>query len=312
MFCHLYRSFQLVPSLLLHFASRHLDQMLGPPSFQVIHQDGPTTDFRGLASTLDSHPESYLNPGWQSSQSPSIQDCVFPSYVARPFGARVTPPGSVHVGFSLMDLHELHTPLTMVTTAVTAHAELAAFLCARAHEFRSGGVLVLCFLIRSVSDDQSRGGDIWRSLTHTLTTCVQRLVSCGMVKAGLAQHLLSLPIHPRTPRQTNNVLSSIQHLWTVDYSCGIGGHESSESATATGEDSCLSTTTKLNEPPLTLPHSAWEAFLAGDISRSEYAGHGLILVKALYERRKSLSCLPFPNCEPCLTDPLIRLSPNIT
>lgn len=312
-------------------------------NFSVIHEDSPQADFRPLSQILDSSSESYLNPQWQASHQPSLQNLVFPRFVARPFASRIAPPSSVHLGISLMDLHWSHTPRnSAVSLSTSAHAELTAFLTARAHEFRKDGVLVMAFIARAEdnnmvlpdrpkstlyttspveANDVLGGGqvttdtpealpapvvqlrkqrtrsnsspsrpdiasagadpgasDIFTTMTNTLAPCLQRLVSCGMLKSDVARHLLSLPMHARTPRQTRNVLKSVRHLWKVDWSCGLGDEASSPDTPSDWRDQLVS-----ESEPLRLPHPAWKALQAGTLSRVAFAEHMIQLFKNLYE-----------------------------
>lgn len=316
-------------------------------NFSVIHEDSPQADFRPLSQMLDNNPESYLHPQWQATHEPPLHNAIFPSFVARPFASRIAPPSTLHLGISLMDLHWSHTPRSpTVSLSTSAHAELAAFLTARAHEFRKGGVIVMAYIARSedssvvlpdrprstvngvssteaertaaslasengidtetdgvmprnallrkerrrsnsspnrpsfagsagAADAAQRPSDIWSTLTNTLAPCLQRLVSCGMLKSDVARHLLSLPMHARTPRQTRNVLKSVKHLWNVEWSCGLGEEPVSSGA---------ATPALTSEPePLRLPHPAWKALQAGTLSRVAFAEHMIQLFKNLYE-----------------------------
>jgi len=325
-------------------------------NFSIIHEDSPQADFRPLSQMLDSNPDSYLHPQWQASHEPPLHNAIFPSFVPRPFASRIAPPSTLHLGISLMDLHWSHTPRSpTVSLSTSAHAELAAFLTARAHEFRKGGVMVMAYIARSedssvvlperpkstmysigadqadcsavsslgsengmhlrgdgdgdVVDDHAvspripllrkerrrsnsspsrpafggmpngadavgRPSDIWSTLTNTLAPCLQRLVSCGMLKSDVARHLLSLPMHARTPRQTRNVLKSVKHLWKVEWSCGLGDEPISTDAPPSLD--CES-------EPLRLPHPAWKALQAGTLSRVAFAEHMIQLFKNLYE-----------------------------
>lgn len=313
-------------------------------NFSIIHEDSPQADFRPLSQMLDSNPDSYLHPQWQAAHEPPLHNAIFPSFVSRPFASRIAPPSTLHLGISLMDLHWSHTPRSpTVSLSTSAHAELAAFLTARAHEFRKGGVIVMAYIARSEdsnvvlpdrprstvqsigSNEVSENGldargeasmlepeangtaprvpllrkerrrsnsspnrpsfaadgssadkpsDIWSTLTNTLAPCLQRLVSCGMLKSDVARHLLSLPMHARTPRQTRNVLRSVKHLWKVEWSCGLG--DEPVSADAAPALPC-------EAEPLRLPHPAWKALQAGTLSRVAFAEHMIQLFKNLYE-----------------------------
>ncbi|PKI83137.1 Fyv10p [Malassezia vespertilionis] len=124
-----------------------------PIVFNVIHEDSPQADYRSFTHLLDTHPDSYMNPIWQSSCGPCLQNFLYPSFVARPFGSRIVPPNTLDVGFSLMDLHWMHTPNAQgVALATTAQAELTTFLYARSHEFKQGGVFIMAFLARQEVD----------------------------------------------------------------------------------------------------------------------------------------------------------------
>lgn len=356
-------------------------------SFCITHEDSSIADFRALTQLLDTHPESYLSPHFQASHIPSLQNHIFPSFVARPFASRIAPPKTFHLGFSLMDLHWSHTPRnTAVSLATTAHAELTAFLTARSNEFKKGGIFLMAFIARSeektggdstsTSHSNSNGGkmacsstpaspllsqapspstagssrppmharssstpyefsrahpphssasspgaaashshsssgqgrrDIWTTLTNSLAPCLQRLVSCGMLKSELARALLILPMHPRTPSQTKVVLKGLRHVWKVEWSCGLGEGEEVDSTTEDHQEEELqddgsgvgssrrasreseeiggSGTSNLcdgvgqglkpgkgelkSEPaPLRLAHPAWKALQAGTLSVS--------------------------------------------
>lgn len=316
-------------------------------NFSIIHEDSPQADFRPLSQMLDSNPESYLHPQWQATHEPPLHNSIFPSFVSRPFASRIAPPSTLHLGISLMDLHWSHTPRNpTVSLSTSAHAELAAFLTARAHEFRQGGVIVMAYIARSEDSNmvlpdrprstvhgvgaadlerttaaiagghgdgdaleraadspamamlrkerrrsnsspnrpsslgngaaaESPASDIWTTLTNTLAPCLQRLVSCGMLKSDVARHLLSLPMHARTPRQTRNVLKSVRHLWRVEWSCGLGDEPISADAAPP--------TLASEAEPLRLPHPAWKALQAGTLSRIAFAEHMIQLFKNLYE-----------------------------
>lgn len=280
-------------------------------NFVTIHEDSLNADFRTFVRMLNTAPESHLNPLWQSSRSPSLHNSVFPLYAARPFGSRIVPPSTLHLGFSLMDLHWTHTPNTMdVSLATTAHAELHLFLTARANEFRKGGVFIVAFISRSSPEESERrrsdatvtdhatrearetsqresgdthsgtsrsgylsegGNDIWSTLTDMLVPCLLRLVSCGMLKSSVARHMLTLPLHPRTPTQTRRVLKQLSHLWSVEWSCGLGLSDNDGDALRSIPE------------PLRLPHPACAAFQAGVLNPQSLTEQILHLLKNLYE-----------------------------
>ncbi|GAA6018549.1 hypothetical protein JCM10207_007214 [Rhodosporidiobolus poonsookiae] len=174
------RSSSLIPPVLSHFSKRQLD-LLAPPadlstspgaissassidpdallSFQVTHCDKPSSDFRSIAQRAE---ETYLRAAPAPSKGPAaaiatgapldagLEDRVFSTFAARPFGARVLPKGSVSVGFSAMHLHWPSTDRKFrVAPATLAHGELMAFLSARATEFKPGGLLTLAYISRS-------------------------------------------------------------------------------------------------------------------------------------------------------------------
>lgn len=315
--------------------SRHVESQSSKINFTVIHEDAPTSDFRPIIQSLDTRSDSYLDPQWQATHQPSLQNSVFSSFVGRPFASRVSPPNTMHFGLSLMDLHWTHTPLNnAVPLSTCSHAELSTFLKARAQEFKTGGVLMIAFLARSedgavaqvkrrkstssqatianqparqtsrersgsslglaLSGEADGNGslprkshtDIWTKLTNTLAPCIQRLVSCGMLKSDVARHLLHLPLHPRTPTQSFSALSSLRHLWKVEWSCGLGEEGSDESASETGHHSGDSPTSRLppsEASPLRIAHPAWKAFQAGTLSKVALTEHMLMLYKNLYE-----------------------------
>lgn len=264
---------------------RHVEPQSSPINFTVVHEDDSSADFRPVIHSLDTRSDSYMDSQWQSMQQPSLRECIFSSFVGRPFASRIAPPNTMHFGISLMDLHWIHTPLNRgLPLATSSQAELVSFLKARALEFKPGGVLMVAYLARSenlasISSGYSRKAekDIWTKLTNTLAPCIQRLVSCGMLKSDVARYLLDLPLHPRTPSQTQAALDSVSHLWNVEWSCGLGrGPESSEQLSSTGLPP--------SEPqPLRIAHPAWKAFQAGTLSQVSLAEHTLMIIKNLYE-----------------------------
>lgn len=247
----------------VHYSSNAL-------SFQVTHEDNSAADFRPVTQILDHYPESYLDSQWQDSHSPSLANSIFTSFAARPFASRIAPPKTFHAGISLMDLHWIHTPITStISPAIQAQAELTAFLSARANEFQRGGLLVMAYIARSEELNQQK--DIWTTLSNTLAPCIQRLVSCSMVKSDVARHLLNLPMHPRSAQQTKSVLEGVDSFWKLEWSCGLG-YEDVGSSGLTSEPQTLR-----------LPHPAWKAYNSGTLSRVPFTEHMIQLFKNLYE-----------------------------
>jgi len=282
-------------------------------NFQVVHEDSQQFDFRLMLRLLEVHPESYLDPLWQSSHSPPLQNAIYSTFVSRPFGSRIVPPDTLQLGFSLMDLHWTHTPNTNVSLPSMAHAELSTFLNARAREFSRGGIFVVAFIARSetcsagcvknqclsVCDaskkrtESSASGsnmvssslnnkcdrDIWEAMTNMLVPCLQRLVSCGMIKIDVARQLMTLPMHPRTPTQTLRVLDELAHIWELAWSCGLGKSNQHLMSCENGE-----TITIHHEPEtLRLPQPAWLSLQAGKISPATYNDHVINMFKSLHE-----------------------------
>lgn len=126
--------------------------------------------------------------------------------------------------------------------------------------------------------------DIWTTLSNTLAPCIQRLVSCGMLKPDVARHLLQLPLHPRTPKQTKQTLTSLRHLWHVEWSCGLGAQGSTESSSSTTTQGDATATKLPSEPqPLRIGHPAVKAFRAGTLSRVALSEHMVMLFRQLYQ-----------------------------
>ncbi|WFD44768.1 hypothetical protein MPSI1_003439 [Malassezia psittaci] len=270
--------------------------------FFVVHEDVPQADFRAFSHLLDTHPESYMNTAWQASYEPSLQNRIFCSFISRPFGSRIVPRDTLHFGFSLMDLHWTHTPnATDLSLATTAQAELTSFLMARAREFCKNGVLLMAFIARSEPEDaanskceadkssfssSSRSSpttsstnpprDIWATMSDMLVPCLQRLVSCGMLKSNVARQLLTLPMHPRTPSQTMRVLKDLDHLWELDWSCGA--NQDTDLVSADGKHTISS-----ERQPLRLQQPTWVALQAGKITPAIYTEHIISMFKHLYE-----------------------------
>lgn len=296
-------------------------------NFVVLHEDISQSDFRWFQQVLDTHSDSYLDPLWQSSQKPPLQNAIFSACVARPFGSRIVPPDSLNIGFSLMDLHWTHSPATGISLPTIAHAELTMCLNARAREFRRGGVFVLAYIARTeeavcesnlerpqtptdnLQDSKARAfrstlspaaiseqdaslqtgstspcseklpRDIWTAMSDMIVPCLQRLVSCGMMKIDVARSMLTLPMHPRTSYQTLRVLEKFSDVWALDWSCGLGRSETREITTDFGEVVSLQ-----SEPEtLRLPQPAWMALKSGKIPAAAYNDHVINMFKNLYE-----------------------------
>lgn len=311
---------------------------LRKPSFTVVHSDSPGSDFRPLMRQMD----NAASDSCYVSSSALCAD-VYPSFVARPFGAQICPSASVDVGFSLMDLHTRRaeaatigsstSPASLAAAATAAHMDLQAFLRARAAEFKTDGLLVLAYIQRAEDPDvplttapangaqghlgraaslhearhrsdrqasisQSAGAilsksigasvgsaatastypsegrtsspastsatsllsspetslspassahialplsrcrsgsspcsttfstepkhrDIWSAIPALLASCIQRLVSTGLIKSDTAHKLLAPPLHPRTPAQTIQSLQAAKGQWRLEWACGL-------------------------------------------------------------------------------------------
>lgn len=72
--------------------------------------------------------------------------------------------------------------------------------------------------------------DVWSVLSGLLAPSIQRLVSCGMLKADVARFMLTLPLYPRTTAQSVATLRAQKHLWHVDWACGLGEYPSESTA----------------------------------------------------------------------------------
>ena len=112
-----------------------------------------------------------------------------------------------------------------------------------------------------------------------LVPCLQRLVSCGMIKIDVARQLMTLPMHPRTPTQTLRVLDELAHIWELAWSCGLGKSNQHLMSCENGE-----TITIHHEPEtLRLPQPAWLSLQAGKISPATYNDHVINMFKSLHE-----------------------------
>lgn len=272
----------------------------------VLHSDCEGTDFRALMTALETDSTSYLSAEFAAA-FPSAH--VFPYFTTRPFGLCICPRHSVDLGISLMDLHWAHPPLsnapeptafspTSPTTSPVslapppllldhyeAERELSRFLIARAAEFRPGGQLIVAYIARDevsrstvqgspASRRSERGEEVWTVLNSLLTPSIQRLVSCGMLKADVARSMMNLPLYPRTREQSLHVVREQAELWEIEWACGLG------ELPAPPQGSAWPT----SEPrPLRIPYPAWASYAAGEISREEYAEHLVALIKNLYE-----------------------------
>lgn len=135
--------------------------------------------------------------------------------------------------------------------------------------------------------------DIWHSLANTLAPCIQRLVSCGMVKSDVARHLLEvslfflsthvsllililqLPIYPRTTKETLAVLKTVADHWRLEHLCGPD--EASNPAVQADHPHAHI------EPALNLVHPACKGRASGQVSDVVYAEHVLAFCRNVYE-----------------------------
>ncbi|BGP00017.1 GPCR, family 3, metabotropic glutamate receptor 5 [Rhodotorula toruloides] len=96
--------------------------------------------------------------------------------------------------------------------------------------------------------------DIWAHLTGILGKAIQRLVSTNLLKPQIARQLLALPLHPRTPRQTNACLRASAHSWDT-----------------------------LKTEIVTISHPAWKGVEHGTVSVESWADYTIQLLKIFWE-----------------------------
>ncbi|BGP25161.1 GPCR, family 3, metabotropic glutamate receptor 5 [Rhodotorula toruloides] len=96
--------------------------------------------------------------------------------------------------------------------------------------------------------------DIWAHLTGVLSKAIQRLVSTNLLKPQIARQLLALPLHPRTPRQTNACLRASAHSWDT-----------------------------LKTEIVTISHPAWKGVEHGTVSIESWADYTIQLLKIFWE-----------------------------
>ncbi|BGO91945.1 hypothetical protein NBRC10512_001102 [Rhodotorula toruloides] len=96
--------------------------------------------------------------------------------------------------------------------------------------------------------------DIWAHLTGVLGKAIQRLVSTNLLKPQIARQLLALPLHPRTPRQTNACLRASAHSWDT-----------------------------LKTEIVTISHPAWKGVEHGTVSIESWADYTIQLLKIFWE-----------------------------
>ena len=169
---------------------------------------------------------------WQDSHQHTLHGRLFAHVSNQPFADQIVPPASVHIGFSLFDLHWQHSIYPpLLSSAAIAHAEMTAFLQARAVEFASGGILLLAYIQTDINSSDlpgftsplrpttrpilshrssaqrmsrrrsgsspalpsyGRPADVWHVLASALAPCIQRLIGCGMIRSDMARQLLSV------------------------------------------------------------------------------------------------------------------------
>jgi hypothetical protein len=129
--------------------------------------------------------------------------------------------------------------------------------------------------LRSSSARVSKNEDAWAQMSSVLKLCVQRLIGNHLLPPDVARQLVDvcfnlalfaympralnvisamqgLPLLIRTPKQSRAVLDAVQHLWTIQWSCGLGPEPSSTSATSSDHASHDIPVTY--EPPFQLVH----------------------------------------------------------
>ena len=129
----------------------------------IIFNDKPSNDWDGLAHTI-----AHLKQNLDATEKKSCS--VFPAMVSLSFYDQVVPDRSVDLGFSLSSLNHLdhqtdeksssdqQTPdlgpaslrdSSQLSVSATARRDLLRFLSSRAREIKSGGPLILNFVIRN-------------------------------------------------------------------------------------------------------------------------------------------------------------------
>ncbi|GAA5906799.1 hypothetical protein JCM8208_000043 [Rhodotorula glutinis] len=101
---------------------------------------------------------------------------------------------------------------------------------------------------------QPRKKDVWAHLTSVLGKAIQRLVSTGLLKPQVARQLLALPLHPRTPRQTQACLRASAHSWDV-----------------------------LDSSVVVMSHPAWTGVEHGTVAIESWADQTIQVVKTFWE-----------------------------
>ncbi|GAA5851118.1 hypothetical protein JCM9279_000330 [Rhodotorula babjevae] len=104
------------------------------------------------------------------------------------------------------------------------------------------------------SQAQPRKKDVWAHLTSVLGKAIQRLVSTGLLKPQVARQLLALPLHPRTPRQTQACLRASAHSWDV-----------------------------LESSVVVMSHPAWTGVEHGTVAIESWADQTIQVVKTFWE-----------------------------
>ncbi|GAA5930923.1 hypothetical protein JCM3775_000753 [Rhodotorula graminis] len=99
-----------------------------------------------------------------------------------------------------------------------------------------------------------RKKDVWAHLTSVLGKAIQRLVSTGLLKPQVARQLLALPLHPRTPRQTQACLRASAHSWDV-----------------------------LESSVVVMSHPAWTGVEHGTVAIESWADQTIQVVKIFWE-----------------------------
>ncbi|KAM0749007.1 hypothetical protein T439DRAFT_358144 [Meredithblackwellia eburnea MCA 4105] len=324
------RSSSLVPSIITQIVSRQDANRKANnmpltaddcASFQVTHADKPSSDFRSLAQHLETDTDSYLNQHWQSKIRPiSLDNRIFSSFTARPFGAKVLPKASVSVGFSAMSLHWLSTDRKYrMSPATIAHGELMAFLSARAVEFKTGGLLALAYIARSEdelspSNSSSKSG-LSRSVhpglnkTHsddTTTTRSSPVSPAGEVgptsalldaRPLLRERSTSSPTIPVTrKRDIWSILSSIlgkaiQRLVSTNLLkpavarklLALPIHPRTEKQTQAVLKAVGHAWTVESSEQIVISHPAWRGMEHNTVSQASYTEHTIQLLKIFWE-----------------------------
>ncbi|KAL4929861.1 S-adenosyl-L-methionine-dependent methyltransferase [Aspergillus undulatus] len=172
----------------------------------IVFNDTPANDYISLSSTID----RFLRVP-EATKSRKIMPLMAP----QSYYDQLVPDASVDIGFSTACLHWISRLQPASGDLLPNDADISAevlsdisrFLCARYHEVRNDGHLLLSFPVDGELSLKCAYPSIFQS--------IKDLAAEGMISQAAASKF-RLPFHFRTPEEINQALDAAREKWQVE------------------------------------------------------------------------------------------------